>query len=75
MSHATFHTHLVPTSSAQRSACGIKDPLPYVLERFAPAHITGHNMTVCPDCAAAVGHPEWAATECARQLDLFEEGT
>jgi hypothetical protein len=50
-------SHLVPFPAAKRSLCGVKDPLPKVLTRYAQAHIDGYGMKVCQLCsiAGAVG--------------------
>lgn len=33
-----------------RSLCGIKNPVPVVLDRFVMTHMAGWGMTVCPAC-------------------------
>jgi hypothetical protein len=48
-------THLLALAGATHTLCGLKarDALPQVLAAAAQAHIDGHGMVVCPDCAAA----------------------
>lgn len=45
-------THLV-NESGERSLCGIKDPLPVCLVRWAPAHQYPHDR--CPVCFEKAG--------------------
>ena len=44
--------HLLAVAGDRRSLCGLKDPLPRVLVRHAPAHMAGYGMEVCDNCAA-----------------------
>ena len=37
-----------------RSLCGIKNPVPVVLQRVIEAHETGWGMVVCPECQRVV---------------------
>jgi hypothetical protein len=44
-------THIVDAPGDRKSRCGIKDPLPVVWAPHVQAHIDGHQMPVCPECA------------------------
>ena len=50
-------THLLANVGDRNALCGVKDPLPFVWEPFVQAHVKGHNMVVCADCAAHSGRP------------------
>lgn len=60
-------SHLLGNSGDKRTLCGIptnsNEHMPYVLARFAQAHIDGRDMRVCADCAARYPHltlrPTW----------------
>jgi hypothetical protein len=43
--------HVIAAPGDRRSLCGVKDPLPRVWARYVQAHIDGHQMLVCPECA------------------------
>lgn len=43
--------HVVATAGDRRALCGTKDPTPVVLITHVAAHVAGHGMIVCPDCA------------------------
>lgn len=51
----TEPTHVLRSSRDSRSICGIKDPLPVVVERFVQAHVNGRaerglSFPICEEC-------------------------
>jgi hypothetical protein len=48
-------THVIANPGDKRSLCGVKKPLPRVWVRFVDAHVEGHGMVVCPECASLIG--------------------
>ena len=48
---ASTPTHLVAEAGDRYALCGVKDPLPVVLARYADRHVRGHGMVVCAGCA------------------------
>lgn len=46
-------THLVAEAGDRRSLCGVKDPLPVVMVKFAPMH--AYPQRRCSACYFAAG--------------------
>ena len=52
-------THVIILGARARGSlpvalCGKKDPIPSVAREFVAAHVQGHGMKVCPECAAVM---------------------
>lgn len=45
-------SHVIANPGDRRSLCGVKDPLPVTWAPFVAAHVRGHGMLVCAECAA-----------------------
>lgn len=52
MTNTDQPTHIVD-EPGQRSRCGLKrkDAIPVVLARHVQAHVDGHAIVLCPECA------------------------
>lgn len=47
--------HIVNRGGDRHALCGVKDPMPVVGLAHVDAHVRGHAMPVCPECAARAG--------------------
>jgi hypothetical protein len=61
-------THVIAGAGAPATLCGLvaikgKLPLPYVLARFARAHVDGYGRELCAGCAHALAELEEATVD------------